>query len=156
MKKMMLFVLLIVGISFAGLLPFNGTDVAKLHPVEVLVINRIDSNYVIRTDTGLLGAGTNVDAAVIDLKQTAPGEIFLETANYILVGKECSDITSSFYDYLRPACQVYTFEGEGEFGEIAKYLANHPSSATILTYRQGIATATNLVVDKEVCRIVYQ
>lgn len=156
MKKMLLFIVLIGAISFAGFLPFDGTDVAKLHPVEVLAVNCKNGNFTIKTDTGIVGIGTNVDMAIRDLKLAAPGEIFLDTVNYILVGKECAHVASAFCNYLRPACQIYIFEGEGELGQIAKYLENHPSDATILSYRQGDALVTGIVIDGEGYRVVYQ
>lgn len=156
MKKVLMCVLLIGGIGIAGFLPFNGTDVAKLHPVEVLVVNHIDGKYIIKTDTGMVGIGADADAAIEDLKLTAPGDVFLETANYILVGKECAHISVLFYDYLRPACQVYILDGDGELKKIARYLENHPSEATILSCRQGVASPTKLVIDGEVRRVVYQ
>ena len=154
MTKLALCVALISIIGIAGFLPFSGTDVAKLHPVEVLIVDSTNEGIMIRTDTGLYGVGENVDSAIEDLKRSASGEIFMETANYILLRKESEHFLSEFYMHLRPACQVYILEGEGELKNVAKYLEVHPSKATVLSYRQGETNASRLVIQNGVFDIV--
>lgn len=149
MRKMMLCTIAIAIIGFAGLLPFNGTDVGKLHPVEVLVLSDDGETVVLETDTGLRGTGNTMEQAIENLRRTSAGEIFLDTVNYALVTKGSEYLIDMLYDYLRPACQIFVFTGDAQWDEIAKYLESHPSKVTILGYRQGMRRIPELVVKGE-------
>ncbi len=149
MRKMLLCVAAIAIIGFAKLLPFQGTDVGKLHPVEVLTVSVDGNGITVETDTGLNGTGETVDKAIKNLKQTSAGEIFLETANYVLVSEESRHLLNALYDFLRPACQVYVFTGDGQWDNVAKYLESHPSGVSLLGYRQGMENIPKLSVHGE-------
>ena len=153
MRKILLLVAAIAITGFAGLLPFRGTDVAKLHPVEVLVVYEAGEMVNIETDTGLLGIGESVGKTIENLKLVAAGEIFLDTANYVLIGENSILLLNELYDFLRPACQVYIFSGRGEWTNVAEYLETHPSIITLLSYRQGKGEIPKIVVKGEDYRI---
>ena len=149
MKKMMLCVALIALTGFSGRLPFSGTDVGKLHPVEVLAVSAAEDEIRIETDTGVAGMGETVDKAIENLKLLAAGKIFLETANYLLVQEDCIHLLDDFFGLLRPACQVYAYAGDGRWDGVAKYLESHPSGVTLLGYRQGIKEIPKLLAQGE-------
>ncbi len=153
MKKLVLWVLVIGAICIADMLPFTGTDIAKLHPIEVLVVKRENAILSVSTDSGLTGFGTDVQQAISDLKLAAPGEVFMETANYVLLTSECTDAIDGLFAYIRPACQIYLFEGEGEWSNVAKYLESHPSDATLLACRRGETQIPKLIVEGEEYRL---
>ena len=44
---------------------------------------------------------------------------------------------AEIFEFIRPACQIYIYEGNGKMEDIAKYLENHPSGVTALRYKQG-------------------
>jgi hypothetical protein len=71
MKKTVFCFLAIAIVSAAGFLPFKGTDVSKLQPVEVLVLQYKDGLYAISGEDGLIGYGEDVLSALEDLKATA-------------------------------------------------------------------------------------
>jgi hypothetical protein len=154
MKKTVLWFLAIAIVSAAGFLPFKGTDVSKLQPVEVLVLQYKEGLYTISGEDGLIGYGEDVLSALEDLKATASGEVFLETANYLLISEDCLACIEELSDFLRPACQLYQLEGEGVLASIAKYLENHPSDITLLSYKQNMSQIPRLIVQGEVYRIV--
>ena len=85
MKKVLLIVIAIVIAAMAGFLPFNGTDIGKLHPVEVIRIATENGSVYIETDSGISGVGENLEEAIYDMKQSASGHVFLETANFVLI-----------------------------------------------------------------------
>lgn len=149
MRKMLLCIAVIAITGFAGLLPFHGTDVGKLHPVEVLVASKVGERITVETDTGLNGTGKTMDQAIENLKLTSAGEIFLETANYLLVSEEGIHLLDGFSTVLRPACQIYVFKGDGKWDNVAKYLESHPSGVTLLGYRQGMTNIPKLSVHGE-------
>jgi hypothetical protein len=148
--------LLAIGVSFvvlAGLLPFDGTDIAKLHPVEVLAVSRKGDAYVLQTDSGMKGVGKNVEEALHDLQLSTAGNIFLDTANYLLISPDCADVIMPLWNCIRPACQVYYYECEGIYAEIGRYLESHPSQATVLRCLQGEKEIPRLRIEGEKIRI---
>ena len=156
MKKMLLWVLAIIAVCYADMLPFIGTDVAKLHPIEVLIVKCENGMFSVSTDSGLTGSGTDVPQALSDLKLAAPGEVFMETANYVLLTLECTDVIDALFAYIRPACQIYFLEGEGKMTDVAKYLESHPSDATLLACRRGETRIPKLIVQEGGYRLVEQ
>lgn len=149
MKRMLLFAGLIAVTSFLGLMPFEGTDVGKLHPVEVMVVSCVEELIVFETDTGVRGIGKTVDEAIEDLKCASTGMIFLDTVNYVLVHNDVEYMIDLLYGHLRPACQVYTFAGDGKWRNLARYLESHPSNVTLLEHRQGMRDVPGLVIRGE-------
>lgn len=79
--------LLYIGILLAAMLvPDRGTDVGKLIPVEVAAISEAYGVVCVETDTGDSGAGKTLEAAIEDMKSSASGIIYLDTAEYLLLG----------------------------------------------------------------------
>lgn len=153
MKKMMLCIAAIAITGFVGLLPFTGTDVGKLHPVEVLAVSVADERIKVETDTGITGTGKSLEAAIEDLKQTSAGKIFMETANYLLVNEDGISLLPELFALLRPACQVFIFAGSGKMENISKYLESHPSNVTLLRYMQGMQNIPKLSFQGEAYKI---
>ncbi len=92
----------IAGLVLAGLLtktPQYGTDVARLLPIEVIQMEKRGNRIYLYTDTEAQGAGATIQEAVENMKQTAPGTVFLETADYLLVDRESYEAAvRSFWD----------------------------------------------------------
>ncbi len=153
MKKVILLVAVIVIVTITGLLPFAGTDIAKLHPIEVLAVSRAGGILRLQTDSGMLGSGENIEEALQNLRLSSAGNIFLDTANYLLIAPDCTEEIVTLWNYIRPACQVYYFKGDGKYKEIGNYLESHPSRATVLGYIQGEADIPLLIMEGESVRI---
>lgn len=153
MKKMILCIVAIAITGFVGLLPFSGTDVGRLHPVEVLAVSVADERIKVETDTGIEGTGKSLKAAIEDLKQTSAGKIFMETANYLLVNEDGISLLPELFALLRPACQVFIFAGSGKLDNISKYLESHPSDVTLLRYMQGEKDIPQLSFQGEVYKV---
>ena len=149
MKKVILMATIVAIVSAAGFMPFDGTDIAELHPVEVLIVSRNGNDLILETDSGMHGTGKGVQEALLDLKNSTSGNIFLDTVNYLLVAPDCVDKIASLWDYIRPACQVYSFKGEGEYSKIGKYLKTHPSEATVLRCMQKVKRISILIMEGE-------
>ena len=113
-----------------------GTDIARREPVQVLGVETSAGNVVLRTDTGQYGTGESLAAAVADMKKTAGGEIFLDTAEYLLVTPSAQKWLSELTELLRPACQVCLDSGVTDLGAAADYLTIHEPGVTLRRYRQ--------------------
>ncbi|MBE6944122.1 MAG: hypothetical protein E7453_07705 [Ruminococcaceae bacterium] len=153
MKKVLLLAAVIIIAWMVRLLPFSGTDIGKLHPVEAVLITNRDGVVYVETDTGIFGSGENMALALSNLILSASGSVFLETANYVLIDWRYPELLQEIGNYFRPACQLYYYTGVGKLNNIGKYLETHPSTASILTHRQGGSEISHIVIEGEEYRI---
>lgn len=100
-----LWILLVLGAMLWN--PAEPKDVGKLIPVELVQLSREGDGVAVRTDTGNTGWGENLEEAMQDLKQKATGEIFLETAEYVLLTKDMEASIPALPGFFRPGTQVY-------------------------------------------------
>ena len=118
-------------------MPFSGTDVGKLKPVELICVSQQQETLLIETDTGEVGRGDTLDQAFSDLKAGTAGNIFLETADYLLVSDDTEYLLRSLTEYLRPACKICSLDGPVELEEAAAYLSAHEPELTLQDLRAG-------------------
>lgn len=107
------------------LLPQRGTDVGELLPVEVLLVEKEAGQYAITTDTGNFARGDSLKAAMDTLRNTAPGVIFLDTADYVLLTEETLSCIDALQGFVRPGTKVYTVEGEADPEKLGDFLRAH-------------------------------
>lgn len=110
------------------------TDVADLIPVEVIRLQLDDSDISIETDEAGSGKGETLDAAIGDLKNKASGEVFLDTADYVLVGPDALHLIPSLKDILRPSCKLCVEDGKVDINQVAQYLKVHEVEASLQRY----------------------
>lgn len=149
MKKFLFFALALVLLGLTGYMPFGGTDVGKLHPVEALFVGVSEDTINIITDTGVTGTGSTLEEAIADLHMRATGKVFLETANYLLLSPQVQLDAAAFWDFLRPACQIYRCSSAEGLHNVAKYLESHPSQITLLRWRTGAEDIPKLEITGE-------
>ena len=152
MIKKLIFLVILAGIlRTTGLLPFRSSDVAELIPVQALVVSQSGSNVVL--DGGeCRGIGSDWDSAWEDLKESAEGRVFLQTADHVIL---CGDAVSLLREVVesgafRPAASVCVspdFVPEAE--EVAAYLDAHSGRTTLqqvqtLQLREGKITLPRL------------
>lgn len=135
MKRWIIYIVAFAGVALFGASPFHGTDIAKLAPVEAVWLAEKDGRIYLETDTGDRGWGEDVQAALADMKAAAPGSIFLETADYLIVETGSEDLLSQVYDVLRPGCMVCGAAKMPDMGEVAEFLAAHEPGLTLRRYR---------------------
>ncbi len=157
MKKWFFLLSALVLAAVAGGLPFQGTDAAKLQPVELLYLSSQGETLTIQADTGDEGRGEDLASAFADLKAGASGEIFLETADKVLLAPACLDLLPELQDYLRPACGVCVGVGpisKQDLGELNEYLSAHEPEVTLLDLRAGAERIPILMFDMGEMRLV--
>lgn len=148
MKRWLLPVALLAVVIFGEDL-FRGTDVAKMEPVELVWLMPARGGIVIQTDTGSDGWGKSVIEAVEDLKQTATGEIFLETAEYVLLSSLDEEILPELMALFRPSCKVLTVYGEAKAEDMALFLRSHQNDVTLLDWQTETKAPPVLVAKGE-------
>lgn len=145
MRRWMIYVV-VVGLALL-LKPKDVKDVGELIPVELLYINREAGSIRAETDTGAVGTGRNLEEALNDLTETAPGTIFLETADYLIVTDRTVNLLPRLTEVLRPATQVCVGINAG--ADAAAFLKAHPSEMTLKNIRAGQEDIPTLIGSKE-------
>lgn len=137
MKKWLWYFGVIAAVAALSTKPSAGDDIGKLQPVQVVCLSRSDGAVVLRTDTGDWGSGETVQAAVESMKSSAASEIFLETADYLLVAPECMNLLNDAMKLLRSSCSICLMEGEPDMENIGQFLQIHAPEVTLIHYRAG-------------------
>ena len=96
MKKWLVFAAVLITVAILSRRPHPARDVAMLEPVQAVYIYQKHGTLCIETDTGASGSGNTLTEAAADLKSSASGEIFLDTAEFLLLDPRVA-ITADFY-----------------------------------------------------------
>lgn len=137
MNRWMLLAAAGIIVLLLGCMPFSGTDVAMLKPVESLLVTVEETGISVRTDTGDSGSGDRLDDAFEDMKRSASGNIFLETAEYLIVNEAAVSLLPQLWEYLRPGCGVCVAQGEVDMEKAGSYLNAHKPGCSLQDYRAG-------------------
>ena len=136
MKKWISYVLILAAIpalSFGG---FGGKDVGKLSPVQVVLLSQKD-HVTLLTDTKELGIGENVTKAIRNMKEVSQHEVFLDTADYLLVEPGTEKWIPQLQEYLRPSCNVCYVTGDADPKQAGQFLQLHEPMFTLTDYEAG-------------------
>ena len=128
----------LAGISLAIFLPpTEKTEISDLCPVELLSIYREEGMLWVETDTGSVGRGKNLTAALTELEETASGKIFLDTADYVLVTAATKDVLPELKKRLRPATEIVQVCGEVDSRAAADFLSVHKAGLALKDCQRG-------------------
>ena len=130
------------------LMPARTKDVGELLPLELLSIYKNNNQIHVETDTGEAGVGDTLE----DLKATAPGEVFLETADYLIVTKDTVDLLPQLTEVLRPATEVCL--GINADTQAAAFLSAHKPGVTLKDCRSSGQALPRLIKTEERYRLV--
>lgn len=122
MKQLLVYLAVALGLT---LLP-GGTDVGKLAPAQVVQIYAEEEKWVVRTDLGNEGKGESLEEAFGDLQLRTPGEVFLDTAEYLLISGEAAGELPVLKRWLKKNCLVCINDGVEDLESAAAYLEAHP------------------------------
>lgn len=152
MKKWTLYAVgLLLAVSL-NWMPFQGSDVAQLKPVDGIFVQYRSDEILVVTDTHNTGRGETLQEAFASLKQLTPGQIFLETADYLLINEAAVALLPELTGYLRPACNVCVADDDVEIDQAVQYLSAHPPETTLHRYRQQKVLLEKLTVrEGELC-----
>lgn len=114
-----------------------GTDIGKLEPARVLLVEDTLGGVAVRTDMGQFGLGEDLSAALRNMEQTASGQVFLDTAEFLLIGPGTAKWLPELTRILRPSCQLCLAEGVVDLEAAAEFLAIHKPSFTLGDWKKG-------------------
>lgn len=132
MRKSLLYMIILAAVL---VLPTKATDVGKLRPVQTLAVYKDGTDYVIETDTKDAGRGESIQLAIMDLKATTPGIIYLDTAQHLLVRRE-SDL-KEMQRHIKDSVQVYVYEGVPPMEKVSQFLTAHPTGISMKKWEKG-------------------
>ena len=115
-------------------LPHPAVDIARLDPVRAIYLYMDGAELTIETDSGDSGSGPNLEAAYADLRNNAVREIFLDTAEFLILDPNVP-IAEDFYELLRPTTQVVFSNEKPNLETISDYLTIHPPEITLAKFR---------------------
>jgi len=121
-KRIVLYIGMIA-LVFAA--PVEHLNVGELIPVQVVAISQENGWTVIETDTGDKGIGANAQKALKNLKDTASGKIYLDTAEYLLLGRDTANAAEDLRGELKPSVKLCETAKPLDLEETAKFLNNH-------------------------------
>lgn len=145
-KTAALLLALIAGVWLLSRLPNPATDVGRLEPVEAVRLRMNREGILIQTDTGAWGFGSNLAEAVKMLKQARSREVFLETADKLLLLGDPANYPPEIYELFRPGCQLCRVTTEVDLKAAAEYLSVHRASTTLGEYRARGGTPQHLIL----------
>ncbi len=121
-------ILYIVILAIAFFVPVNRLDIAKLQPVEAVAIYKENGFIVLKTDEESVGKGTSAKVALEELKQSTPAVVYLDTADYLLIGEGAKEAAEEIKAFFKKSVKIGTYQG-GDVKEEARYLDVHGNAA---------------------------
>lgn len=137
MKRWIIFCAVTVAVGVFTRLKPAGVDIAALEPVEVMYVDSQNGSYCLFTDTDQQGCGKTADQAISRLKASASGEIYLETAQYLLLSPAAWESVERFAKYLRPDCAIALTVGLPDMETAAQFLNTHKPGYTVTDLQAG-------------------
>ena len=139
-KRLLVLAALAAALRISGLLPFQTNDVARLKPVEALVVSIKDGQVTLNGED-CRGVGEDWSAALQDRRQSAEGTVFLGTTEQVVLCGEAKSVLQDIVESeaLRPAAVVvYCPEQDLDPKEAAAYLSAHDAGLTLQKVQSAI------------------
>jgi hypothetical protein len=130
----MIYLLLVAG---AFLFPKRPVELGKLIPVELILVEQKEGAYLVRTDTGDMGRGATLQSAIENLHATAAGDLFLDTARYLLVTEETQHAIPEISVYLKGKTYLGMVENGLDPERATQYLSAHPPKLQLKDWKTG-------------------
>ena len=134
MKRIILYIGILAAVLAAPVRPQN---IGKMKPVQVVSIYKEDDWVVIETDTEDKGMGGTATQALQNLKDTASGVVYLDTAEYLLLSKEAEAMAEALRRELKPSVRICMATKGVDLKETAKFLDTHGKLPKLKNWRKG-------------------
>ena len=125
-------------VAAALMLPARPVQLGKMKPVEVVQMTGAAGLITLETDTGDTGAGETVLQALTDLKETARGIVYLDTAAYLLVSEDAGQLIPELEPHLKSGIYIVQVSGEVELEKAAEFLEVHKPSVQLKEWSQEL------------------
>ena len=124
MKRLALYALIL---TLVWIVPVERTDVAKLSPIEVIAVYQTADGVQLQTDTGDFGSGADAMAALEHMRQTSSAVIYLDTAEFLLIGQGAETASEELRKELKDSVKLCGIKERIQLTNVAAYLELHGS-----------------------------
>lgn len=118
-------IIMLAALLVVSLLPSQGTELSRLCPAAVLMLRADGKQISLETDTGDTGTGETLEDALRDLRDSAPGEVLLDTVENLILTENSRYLLTNLHSLLRPNVRVCTMDGELDAEAAWRYLRVH-------------------------------
>ena len=130
-------ILYIVILALVVAVPAKPMNIGKLLPIRAVGVYKEGSWYRIETDTGNQGFGSTVPQALRNMKDTASGIIYLDTAEYLVLTDATENIAVELEPELRTSIKVCMATKPMDLAQVAEYLDVHKGLPKFEAYKKG-------------------
>ena len=134
MKRILVYIIILAVLL---MLPVKQQDVAKLHPVQVVALDKEKNWVVLETDTGDKGYGRTAQQALQNLKDTSTGIVYLDTAEYLIISKNTEGETEELRRELKRAVRLCMADKPIDLAEAAEFLSTHGGLPKLKEWEKG-------------------
>lgn len=134
MKQMAFWFVFAAAVTALGLWPTKARDASGLLCAQVLVVDASKGEVTVEADCGVSGSGASLSGALEDMRAHAPGELFLDTAEHIVLRERAWYLLpqAASCRALRPAARLARAGGElPGIEELRAFLQAHPPALTL-------------------------
>lgn len=132
-----------------------GTDIGKLEPTRVLLIESQGGAVAVSTDAGHWGLGEDLTDAVDDMQHSASGVVFLDTVEYLLLSPSAVNRFEEVSALLRNSCQLCLVYGVEDLEAAGDYLAIHQPGITVGDCRKNTCVLPVLYMEGDRMKLAY-
>lgn len=134
MKRILFYLLILAAVLYA---PVRGTDVGKLRPVQAISLYKEKGQCIIETDTEDRGVGKTGMEALDNLKQTTPAKIYLDTADFLLLGERVEEELEQLREKLKASVKLCKMEENINPRQAAEFLKVHKNLPSLKVWKIG-------------------
>lgn len=134
MKRLLIYSVILAAVL---LVPVERSDVGKLRPIQTVAVFHDGTQFVIETDTEDTGRGEALQQAFINLIETAPADIYLDTADFLLVDVTAETKIDELSGVLKDSVRLYRFTGDPDLQQASKYLSVHDGGIKMKNWKNG-------------------
>ena len=134
MKRHIAYGVILVALLFA---PVETMNISQLHPVQAVSVSCQWGKVVIETDTEDKGIGDTTALALENLKDTTGGIIYLDTAEYLLIGENAEDVAEDLRGVLKGNTKVCKANGVQDLPKAVEYLRIHKDLPRLKAWKRG-------------------
>ena len=134
MKRIIIYIAILAALLAA---PVEPLKLGELVPVQVVSVQKEGDWTVIETDTGDKGIGADARRALENLKDTASGKIYLDTAEYLLLGESGEDAVEMLRGELKKTVRLCAIAKTMDLAETAKFLRVHGNLPKLKCWKKG-------------------
>ena len=135
MKRIILYIGILALVIAAPVKPMN---IGSLRPVKVVSVYKEHNWFIIETDTEDKGIGGTAKQALQNMKDTSDGVIYLDTAEYLLLGEDTEEEIAELYGELKPSVRLCLATGVDDLKKAGSYLRTHGDLPKLRGWKKGV------------------